>query len=142
MKDDLQIKRKLTTINNNEWYGDPEFVNIDGTKDSLIMYWQDKFQSNNNIGEANIYWMDPFGNLVKQLTKAINGERLLMPRMSPDGEKILYYKEDDGLYVMNPSDEVGVPVTTTSSNVKVLPENNKYFRNISVSYTQLRAHET
>ena len=32
LKDDLQIKRKLTTINNNEWYGDPEFVNIDGTK--------------------------------------------------------------------------------------------------------------
>ncbi len=139
LKDDLQIKRKLTTINNNEWYGDPEFVNIDGTKDSLIMYWQDKFQSNNNIGEANIYWMDPFGNLVKQLTKAINGERLLMPRMSPDGEKILYYKEDDGLYVMNPSDEVGVPVTTTSSNVKVLPENNKYFRNISWAPNSERA---
>ena len=50
------------------------------------MYWQDKFQSNNNIGEANIYWMDAFGNQVKQLTKASNGERLLMPRMSPDGE--------------------------------------------------------
>ena len=139
LEDDLQIKRKLTTISNNEWYGDPEFVNINGTKDSLIMYWQDKFQSNNNIGEANIYWMDAFGNLVKQLTKATNGDRLLMPRMSPDGEKILYYKEDDGLYVMNSSDQAGVAVTTTSSNVKVLPENNKYFRNITWAPNSERA---
>jgi len=139
LKDDLEIKRKLTTITNNEWYGDPEFVNIDGTKDSLIMYWQDKFKYNNNIGEANIYWMDEFGNLVKQLTKAANGDRLIMPRMSPDGAKILYYKEDDGLYVMNPSDEEGVAVTTNSSNVKVLPENSKYFRNITWAPNSERA---
>jgi len=139
LKDDLEIKRKLTTITNNEWYGDPEFINIDGTKDSLIMYWQDKFKYNNNIGEANIYWMDEFGNLVKQLTKAANGDRLIMPRMSPDGAKILYYKENDGLYVMNPNDQEGVAVTTTSSNVKVLPENSKYFRNITWAPNSERA---
>ena len=57
------------------------------------------------------------------------------------GDKIslLISEEDDGLYVMNPSDEVGVPVTTTSSNVKVLPENNKYFRNISWAPNSERA---
>ena len=139
LQNDLQIKRKLTTVNNNEWYGDPEFVNIDGKKDSLIMYWQDKFQSNNNIGEANIYWMDAFGNQAKQLTKASNGERLLMPRMSPDGEKILYYREDDGLYVMNPGDAAGVAVTTASSNVKVLPEHGTYFKNIAWAPNSERA---
>ena len=63
LEDDLQIKRKLTTITNNEWYGDPEFVNINGTKDSLIMYWQDKFQSNNNIGEAIDFYKNSKNNI-------------------------------------------------------------------------------
>ena len=40
---------------------------------------------------------------------------------------------------MNSSDQAGVAVTTTSSNVKVLPENNKYFRNITWAPNSERA---
>ena len=52
---------------------------------------------------------------------------------------IHYYKENDGLYVMNPTDQEGVAVKTTSSNVKVLPENSKYFRNITWAPNSERA---
>ena len=69
-----------------------------------------------------------------------------MPRMSPDGKKILFVKKDDGLYVMNTVDKIedqklekGVAVTTVSSNAKVLLVVSQYFRNIHWSPNSERA---
>ncbi|HIA83895.1 MAG TPA: hypothetical protein EYO06_03895, partial [Candidatus Marinimicrobia bacterium] len=52
---------KLTNETNNEWYGEPEF--IEGS--NLILYWQRKHQSNNNIGVKDIFTMDLDGKNVK-----------------------------------------------------------------------------
>ncbi|MDP6500864.1 MAG: hypothetical protein QF743_09185 [Candidatus Marinimicrobia bacterium] len=117
---------KLTTATNNEWYGDPEFID----SGELILYWQRKHQANNNVGVKDIFSMDLDGKNVKQISKAQNVDKFIMPRMSPDGTKILYVQEGDGLYIMNyPTDTLGVPVTK-SGGQKIIPESSKYFRNI------------
>ena len=90
--------------------------------------------------------MDQSGNVLDRITNAQNIEKFIMPRMSPDGKKILFVKKDDGLYVMNTVDKIedqklekGVAVTTVSSNAKVLPVVSQYFRNIHWSPNSERA---
>jgi len=117
---------KLTTSTNNEWYGDPEFVE----NDSRIMYWQRKHQSNNNVGVKDIFSMDLDGKNVIQISRAPNVDKFIMPRMSPDKSKILYVKEGDGLYIMDyPGDTLGVAVTKNDGE-KIIPVSSQYFRNI------------
>lgn len=127
---------QLTNITNNEWYGDPEF--FDNGK--LILYWQQIHQSNNNIGVKDIFSMDLDGKNVKQITQAQNFDKFVMPRMSPDGKKILYVKEGDGLYILDYSldETIGVPVTK-SDGEKVVPENSEYFKNIRWSSDSKKA---
>ena len=126
---------QLTTITNNEWYGDPEFFD-NGTR---ILYWQQIHQSNNNIGTKDIFSMDLDGKNVKQITQAQNLDKFVMPRMSPDGTKILFVKEGDGLYIMDyPNGTIGVPVTK-SDGQKIIPENTKYFKNIRWSSNSKKA---
>ena len=150
LKTDIKVKKQLTddaiAIVKNEWYGDPEFITVNGVNDALIMYWHLTYQANNNIGVSDIYYMDKSGNMVDRITNAQNTEKLIMPRMSPDGKKILFVKKDDGLYVMNTVDKIedqklekGVAVTTVSSNAKVLPVVSQYFRNIHWSPNSERA---
>jgi hypothetical protein len=127
---------QLTNITNNEWYGDPEF--FDNGK--RILYWQQIHQSNNNIGVKDIFSMDLDGKNVKQITQAQNFDKFVMPRMSPDGKKILYVKEGDGLYILDYSldETIGVPVTK-SDGEKVVPENSEYFNNIRWSSDSKKA---
>ena len=127
---------QLTNITNNEWYGDPEF--FDNGK--LILYWQQIHQSNNNIGVKDIFSMDLDGKNVKQITQAQNFDKFVMPRMSPDGKKILYVKEGDGLYILDYSldETIGVPVTK-SDGEKIVPENSEYFKNIRWSSDSKKA---
>ena len=127
---------QLTNITNNEWYGDPEF--FDNGK--RILYWQQIHQSNNNIGVKDIFSMDLDGKNVKQITQAQNFDKFVMPRMSPDGKKILYVKEGDGLYILDYSldETIGVPVTK-SDGEKVVPENSEYFKNIRWSSDSKKA---
>ena len=126
---------KLTNETNNEWYGDPEF--IEGS--NLILYWQQIHQSNNNIGVKDIFTMDLDGKNVKQITNAQNIEKFILPRMSPDRAKILYALEGDGLYIMNyPGETVGVAVTKVDGQ-KIMPVTSQYFRNIRWSYDSQKA---
>ena len=100
---DIEVKKQLTddaiAIVKNEWYGDPEFITLNGGQDVLIMYWHQTYQVNNNIGVSDIYYMDQSGNVLDRITNAQNIEKFIMPRMSPDGKKILFVKKDDGLYL-------------------------------------------
>ena len=131
---------KLTNETNNEWYGDPEF--IEGS--NLILYWQRKHQSNNNIGVKDIFTMDLDGKNVKQITQAQNVEKFILPRMSPDGANILYALEGDGLYIMDydaskqPGETVGVAVTKADGQ-KIMPVNSQYFRNMRWSFDSQKA---
>jgi len=147
---DIAVKKQLTddaiAIVKNEWYGDPEFITLNGGQDVLIMYWHQTYQVNNNIGVSDIYYMDQSGNVLDRITNAQNIEKFIMPRMSPDGKKILFVKKDDGLYVMNTVNKIedqkleeGVAVTTVSTNAKVIPVESQYFRNIRWSPNSERA---
>ncbi len=128
---------KLTNETNNEWYGDPEFIEIEGS--TLILYWQRIHQSNNNIGVKDIFTMDLDGKNVKQITNAQNIEKFILPRMSPDRAKILYALEGDGLYIMDyPGETVGVAVTKADGQ-KIMPVTSQYFRNIRWSYDSQKA---
>ena len=150
LKTDIEVKKQLTddaiAIVKNEWYGDPEFITLNGGQDVLIMYWHQTYQVNNNIGVSDIYYMDQSGNVLDRITNAQNIEKFIMPRMSPDGKKILFVKKDDGLYVMNTVNKIedqkleeGVAVTTVSTNAKVIPVESQYFRNIRWSPNSERA---
>ncbi|MBT6129341.1 MAG: hypothetical protein HN665_00700 [Candidatus Marinimicrobia bacterium] len=126
---------QLTATTNNEWYGDPEFIE----NGDRILYWQRQHQSNNNVGVTDIFSMDLDGKNVKQITQAQNFDKLIMPRMSPDGTKILYVKEGDGLYILNyPNESIGVPVTK-SDGEKIIPETSKYFKNMRWSSDSKKA---
>ena len=128
---------KLTNETNNEWYGDPEFIEIEGS--TLILYWQRIHQSNNNIGVKDIFTMDLDGKNVKQITNAQNIEKFILPRMSPDRAKILYALEGDGLYIMNyPGETEGVAVTKVDGQ-KIMPVTSQHFRNIRWSYDSQKA---
>ena len=128
---------KLTNETNNEWYGDPEFIEIEGS--TLILYWQRIHESNNNIGVKDIFTMDLDGKNVKQITNAQNIEKFIFPRMSPDRAKILYALEGDGLYIMNyPGETVGVAVTKVDGQ-KIMPVTSQHFRNIRWSYDSQKA---
>ena len=128
---------KLTNETNNEWYGDPEFIEIEGS--TLILYWQRIHESNNNIGVKDIFTMDLDGKNVKQITNAQNIEKFILPRMSPDRAKILYALEGDGLYIMNyPGETVGVAVTKVDGQ-KIMPVTSQHFRNIRWSYDSQKA---
>lgn len=117
---------RITNTTNNEWYYDPEFIE-DGNK---ILYSQRKHQSNNNVGVTNVFTMDLDGLNIIKITEAPDVDKFIMPRLNPAGNKMLYTKEDDGLYILNyPNQTVGIAVLK-EGNEKVVPESSKYFRNI------------
>ncbi len=116
---------KITDVSNNEWYSDPEFIG-DGSR---ILYAQRKHKSNNNVGTKDIFTMDLDGKNVIQVSDAPNLEKFTMPRMSSDGDEILYVKENDGLYLLKyPNESVGTIVLDVTD--KVIPEISQFYRNI------------
>lgn len=117
---------RITNTTNNEWYHDPEFIE-NGNK---ILYSQRNHQANNNVGNKNVYRMDLDGLNVFKITTAPNLDKFIMPRLNPDGNKMLYVKEGDGLYILDyPTQSVGTAVLK-AGNVKVVPETSSKFRNI------------
>ena len=126
---------KLTAESNNEWYGDPEF--IEG--EDRILYWQQIHQANNNVGVKDIFTMDFDGKNVIQVSQAQNFDKYIMPRMSPDGTKILYVIEGNGLYQMNYPGEISGNPVTKSNGEKIFPVVSQYFRNIRWSSDSQKA---
>jgi len=117
---------RITNSTNNEWYLDPEFFE-NGNK---ILYSQRKHQANNNVGVIDVFTMDLDGLNITQVTTAPNVDKFIMPRLNPAGNKMLYVKEEDGLYILDfPTQSIGTAVLK-SGNVKVVPESNTKFRNI------------
>ena len=117
---------RITNSTNNEWYLDPEFFE-NGNK---ILYSQRKHQANNNVGVIDVFTMDLDGLNITQVTTAPNVDKFIMPRLNPAGNKMLYVKEEDGLYILDfPTQSIGTAVLK-SGNVKVVPESNSKFRNI------------
>ena len=120
---------RITQNTNNEWYSDPEFI----SDDNKILYAQRKHFSNNNIGTINIYTMDRDGKNVTQITDAVGEEKFILPRMSPSGDKIIYYFKNVGLYELNyPNEKRGTMVSTLGGD-SIIPEITPYFRNIKWS---------
>ncbi len=117
---------RITNSTNNEWYLDPEFFE-NGNK---ILYSQRKHQANNNVGVIDVFTMDLDGLNITQITTAPNVDKFIMPRLNPAENKMLYVKEEDGLYILDfPTQSIGTAVLK-SGNVKVVPESNSKFRNI------------
>ncbi|MDD9930341.1 MAG: hypothetical protein OXR70_00550 [Candidatus Marinimicrobia bacterium] len=117
---------RITNSTNNEWFLDPEFFD-NGNK---ILYSQRKHQANNNVGVIDVFTMDLDGLNITQITTAPNVDKFIMPRLSPAENKMLYVKEEDGLYILDfPTQSIGTAVLK-SGNVKVVPESNSKFRNI------------
>ncbi|MDD9879246.1 MAG: hypothetical protein OXT08_00420 [Candidatus Marinimicrobia bacterium] len=117
---------RITNSTNNEWFLDPEFFD-NGNK---ILYSQRKHQANNNVGVIDVFTMDLDGLNITQITTAPNVDKFIMPRLNPAENKMLYVKEEDGLYILDfPTQSIGTAVLK-SGNVKVVPESNSKFRNI------------
>ena len=126
-EDELPVR--ITKNTNNEWYSDPEFI----SNDNKILYAQRKHFSNNNIGTINIYTMDRDGKNVVKITNAIGEEKFIMPRMSSDNEKIIYYQKNVGMRELNyPNEQRGSLITTLGGD-PIIPEISAYFRNIQWS---------
>ena len=126
-KDEMTVR--ITQNTNNEWYSDPEFI----SDDNKILYAQRKHFSNNNIGTINLYTMDRDGKNITQITDAVGEEKFILPRMSPSGDKIIYYFKNVGLYELNyPNEKRGVMVSTLGGD-SIIPEITSYFRNIKWS---------
>ena len=126
-EDELTVR--ITQNTNNEWYSDPEFI----SDDNKILYAQRKHFSNNNVGTINLYTMDRDGKNKTQITDAVGEEKFILPRMSPSGDKIIYYFKNVGLYELNyPNEKRGAMVSTLGGD-SIIPEITSYFRNIKWS---------
>ena len=126
-EDELTVR--ITQNTNNEWYSDPEFI----SDDNKILYAQRKHFSNNNVGTINLYTMDRDGKNKTQITDAVGEEKFILPRMSPSGDKIIYYFKNVGLYELNyPNEKRGTMVSTLGGD-SIIPEITSYFRNIKWS---------
>ncbi|MEE8335247.1 MAG: fibronectin type III domain-containing protein, partial [Candidatus Neomarinimicrobiota bacterium] len=80
-------------LDNNEIYGEPEFIKVNG--EARILYWKTDHQANNNQGIKNIFTMTYGGDTSKivQITDAVNFQKFTSGRLSPDGSKLLYVIE-------------------------------------------------
>ena len=77
--------------------------------------------------------MDRDGKNVTQITDAVGEEKFILPRMSPSGDKIIYYFKNVGLYELNyPNEKRGTMVSTLGGD-SIIPEITPYFRNIKWS---------
>ena len=74
--------------------------------------------------------MDLDGKNVSKISNAINEEKFIMPRMSPTGDKIIYFFKNVGLYEIDyPTEERGQLVSTSGGD-SIIPELSPFFRNI------------
>ncbi len=117
---------RITRNTNNEYYSDPQFI----SNDTKILYAQRKHLSNNNLGTINIYIMDRDGKNPTQITNAEKEDKFIMPRMSPSGDKIIYYFKDEGMYELNYPLQTRGSLVKTEGGASIKPEISSNFRNI------------
>ena len=119
---------------NNEWFSDPEIIG-----DNEILYSQIKNPNLNNLGPQGLFTSGLDGLDIKEIHLSkpdkpnLQGKRYLMPRMSPNKDKILYVRDNESLYVLEVDtnrDSISDNILKTEGNNNIIPEKSLYFRNI------------
>ncbi len=116
-----RIFNQITFPDNNEKYGEPEFID----NGDRILCWKTEHQSNNNLGVRDILILDADGSNTQNLTLAVNFAEYTSGRMNGDGDTLVYVKKGEGVFIAARNDISNA--TKVSSNI---PDPSPYFKNI------------